>query len=786
MKAPSPRVAVNWHARDREAVLIAQLLRDARLTVLHGAPGAGKTTLLKAGVLPLLRRRVGDRKPLKPGEPRVVLPFPDRRGTDGYAAEVAIVFDRWTGAPLAALRRQLFQALPIGRGRMNLPRRSLVDALAAWSKELSVRFLIIFDHFDEYLAAPLDRAGILEFADQFEQGVSEPLLPANFLLSLRDEGLLLARFQERIAGLGNASLQVPPLPHVSARRGPPQDRAVSHPAAITAAPPPPAAEAPEASRVEQSAAPAAEPFAAPAAAEAADASRVEQSGAPAAEQVAAPAAPEAPVAPRVEQFVALPAEPFATPAAAEAADAPRVERFATPAAAEAADAPRVERSAAPAAEQVAMPAAAEAPGAPRVEQFAALPAEQTAAPPAAGILLRSPPAPRSTSMPVLKSMAISVGLASLLVLGATVLEPTGEQGSRQPPTQAAADAEAIAVADAEPIAPVPSVPPTAPEVPPAHAAADAEPIAPVPSVPPTAPEVPPALPRVALVTEVGNSTDERIAHDLSRIVAADAGIGLVATAAASSDVTPLFAIVRYDAVQAARNGATTARQAVDRWRIVSPLYNEEIHFVARRDAPLAFIHDIREARINLGPAQSSRSQTIALLYERMFDTSIPDANASFLGDEDALTKLVVDKTIDAIAVVAGQPDRWLADLKPQLRQSVKLLKLDQEHPASRRAMEVYSPAVVRAASYRAWLDEDTRTLAVRSFLVTSDYTDKASFDRIRVFAGSLCRNLPVLQRDGHPKWREVRPDLGLEVGLPYSAPAFAAFYSCRAENLRKR
>ena len=249
---------VSWHARDREAFLIAQLLRDSRLTVLYGDAGAGKTTLLKTGVLPLLRRRVGDRKLLKSGESRVVVPFPDRRGIgspDQCAAEVAIFFDRWTGAPLAALQAQLFSALPIGCARMASPVRPLADPLAAWSKELRVRFLIIFDRFDEYLAAPLDRAGIREFADQFALVVREPLLPANFLISLRDEKLLLERFQQRIAGLGNASLRLPALPQRTARPEALQDQAVSHQVPITAAPASTAAEAPDIRRVEQSAAP---------------------------------------------------------------------------------------------------------------------------------------------------------------------------------------------------------------------------------------------------------------------------------------------------------------------------------------------------------------------------------------------------------------------------------------------------------------------------------------------------------------------------------------------------
>ena len=182
--------------------------------VLYGDTGAGKTTLVKAGVLPLLRRRVGDREFARDTESRVVLPFPDRRNSDrvvAHRAEVAIFFDAWSKTPLTTLQTRILNALPAGRMRMALQFSHLAESLAAWSKELDVRFLIVFDRFEEYLAASIALPGIRQFADDFAQAVNEPLLPANFLLLLPDEQALLERFGERIPSLRDDYLRLPPL-----------------------------------------------------------------------------------------------------------------------------------------------------------------------------------------------------------------------------------------------------------------------------------------------------------------------------------------------------------------------------------------------------------------------------------------------------------------------------------------------------------------------------------------------------------------------------------------------
>ena len=81
-------------------------------------------------------------------------------------------------------------------------------------------------------------------------------------------------------------------------------------------------------------------------------------------------------------------------------------------------------------------------------------------------------------------------------------------------------------------------------------------------------------------------------------------------------------------------------------------------------------------RINAGELGSGTALTSATLYRLMFNEPMADANATYLSNEEALARLVTDKTIDVVAVVAGQPAKLLVDMKPESRKLIRLLKLD--------------------------------------------------------------------------------------------------------------
>lgn len=245
-----------------------------------------------------------------------------------------------------------------------------------------------------------------------------------------------------------------------------------------------------------------------------------------------------------------------------------------------------------------------------------------------------------------------------------------------------------------------------------------------------------------------------------------------------------LAVVQVDVYQAflARAGSSSPPP-----RVVLALPDKELHFIARADAPIDYLHQMRDARINVGPSDGGTAVTAAAIYRLMFGQALPESQTSFLSREEALVKLVTDRSIDVVVMGAGQPETLLMNMKPEARQYIKLLRLDPRRPESRAALRAYSLATVRAKSYPAWLAEDVPTLAVKMYLVTLDYRADATETRLIRFGRSLCENFSGLRAKGHPKWREVGPSLGpLPDGWKYYPPTRDELRNCATPAARTR
>jgi hypothetical protein len=286
--------------------------------------------------------------------------------------------------------------------------------------------------------------------------------------------------------------------------------------------------------------------------------------------------------------------------------------------------------------------------------------------------------------------------------------------------------------------------------------------------------------------------DFQIGSDLGRFVAPTADIKLEVLASGSSaenlrrlrsEPGVKLATVQSDVYRAAlaeaARGSASAAALVRPLRVVVPLHHEEIHLVVRADAPYNYLHEIRDAKINVGPRRGDTAAAIDNLYPLLFGKPLKETQASYLSHEEALIKLATDKTVDVVAIVAGQPAKLLANMRPEARHYVKLLKLDPGHAPSQAVLKRYPPATVLAESYPALLSQDLQVPAVSVYLITQDFRDHYTENRLILLARALCRGITSLRAKGHAKWQEVEPKLGeLPQGMSYYQPVTTELHDC--------
>lgn len=302
-----------------------------------------------------------------------------------------------------------------------------------------------------------------------------------------------------------------------------------------------------------------------------------------------------------------------------------------------------------------------------------------------------------------------------------------------------------------------------------------------------------APPAFAIATGSQNGTYFQVAHDLVDHVAGPANLSLRVLPSKGSvenvrrlrdEFGTRLALVQSDVYQAfmdqAATGNTEAARIIKPLRVVLPLYDEELHFVVRSDSPLNHVHEIRDKRINIGPVGSGAAMSAATVYRQMFDATMAPENVSTMAHEEALLRLARDKAVDVVVIVAGQPAHFFTGMEPGVEKHFKLLKFDKSVPNATTLAQTYFPATIRRSSYAQWLTEDVPTLAVKTMLVTYEYRSRQTEAMLVSFAQSLCRNFPMLQKDGHPKWRQVNLQQSeLPKGLAYYGPTQPILDGCK-------
>ena len=190
-----------FFGRERERNFITANLLAERLTLLYGASGVGKSSVLRAGVqhhIKLLAQQNLERL----GKPKyVVVVFNDWRDVDPLRSLLVKVED--------AVNRTLKEKIePVDSSL------SFTDALLEWSKRIRGHLLIILDQFEEYFLYHEGIDGPGTFAEEFPKAVKNLGLPANFLISFREDAFSkLAFFKVRMPDVFGNYLPIEHLDH---------------------------------------------------------------------------------------------------------------------------------------------------------------------------------------------------------------------------------------------------------------------------------------------------------------------------------------------------------------------------------------------------------------------------------------------------------------------------------------------------------------------------------------------------------------------------------------------
>jgi WD40 repeat protein len=193
-----------FFGREAESDKIISNLMGARLTLLHAESGVGKSSVLRAGVAWRLRQYA-------------------RTTPRGAVMDLPVVFNYWKDDPVRDLIAEIAAAvgpfLP-GGAAAGLRTERLDQAIEAASAAADAGLLVILDQFEEYFVYCSQKSAPERFADELARCINRPNLPANFLISIREDAYagLGDLFKGRIANVYGNYLHIDYLDRESAEQ----------------------------------------------------------------------------------------------------------------------------------------------------------------------------------------------------------------------------------------------------------------------------------------------------------------------------------------------------------------------------------------------------------------------------------------------------------------------------------------------------------------------------------------------------------------------------------------
>jgi TRAP transporter TAXI family solute receptor len=199
-----------------------------------------------------------------------------------------------------------------------------------------------------------------------------------------------------------------------------------------------------------------------------------------------------------------------------------------------------------------------------------------------------------------------------------------------------------------------------------------------------------------------------------------------------SDVLAFVARVQTDPV---------LQRIAKKTKMVFPLYNEEIHVLARPG--LENFDDLAGKRVAIGREGSGTYLTARLLFTV---AEVTPRETVLIDTDEALAELKAGR-VDAMFYVAGYPVKLFSEAVTE-GDKLSLLQI-----TNKSITEFYPSVEIPAGTY-PWQAQTVQTVAVKAVLISYDF-QRRDCELVGQLAKTVNDNLGWLQKNGHPKWKTV-------------------------------
>ena len=208
-------------------------------------------------------------------------------------------------------------------------------------------------------------------------------------------------------------------------------------------------------------------------------------------------------------------------------------------------------------------------------------------------------------------------------------------------------------------------------------------------------------------------------------------------------------------------GIFADKGAVDKVRAIANLYPESIHLVARADAGINSVADLKGKKVSLDEPGSGTLVDARLILEA-YGLSESDVEAEFLKPNQA-ADLMRDNNMDAFFFVGGFPAGAITELATSL--PITLVPITgSEAEGLLGKYEFFAKHVVPAGTYQG-VDADTETVSVGAQWITS--TDQPDDLVYEITKALWNKNSRALLDSGHAKGKSITVETALDgVGIP--------------------